>query len=72
MTGAISHHAAKSLIFPLPAPGSVPKRAPIPWNADAPYLGLGLREVDVRSAKAGLFTASSVQEIIQEFPVRRP
>ena len=27
MTGHIAHHAAKSLIFPLPAPGSQPKRA---------------------------------------------
>src|SRR3989454_11624226 len=26
MTGHIAHHAAKSLIFPLPAPGSQPKR----------------------------------------------
>jgi hypothetical protein len=45
MTGHIAHHAAKSLIFPLPAPGSVPKRAPIPWDADAPYRGLGFRDV---------------------------
>ena len=30
MTGHIAHHAAKSLIFPLPAPGSQPKRAPLP------------------------------------------
>jgi len=30
-TGAIAHHAAQSLIFPLPAPLSQPKRAPVPW-----------------------------------------
>ena len=29
MTGHIAHHAAKSLIFPLPAPGSQPKRPPL-------------------------------------------
>ena len=46
MTGHISHHAAKSLMFPLPAPGSAPKRAPLPWNASAPYKGLGFRDVE--------------------------
>jgi hypothetical protein len=38
-TGHIAHHAAKSLIFALPAAGSQPKRATIPWNASAPYSG---------------------------------
>ena len=42
-TGAIAHHAAKSLIFPLPAPGSQPKRAPLPY--DPAKKGLGFREV---------------------------
>jgi len=46
MTGHIAHHAAKSLIFPLPAPGSAPKRQPIPWNAAEPYKGLGFRTVE--------------------------
>jgi Calcineurin-like phosphoesterase len=45
MTGHIAHHAAKSLIFPLPAPGSQPKRAPIPWDAAAPFKGMGWRSV---------------------------
>jgi 3',5'-cyclic AMP phosphodiesterase CpdA len=45
-TGHIAHHAAKSLIFPLPAPGSQPKRTPVPWNTAAPYKGLGFREVE--------------------------
>jgi hypothetical protein len=45
MTGHIAHHSAKSLIFPLPAPGSAPKKAPIPWDADHPYAGLGFRSV---------------------------
>ena len=48
MTGHIAHHAAKSLIFPLPAPGSVPKRVPIAWNAAEPYKGLGFRGVDLK------------------------
>lgn len=53
MTGHIAHHAAKSLIFPLPPPGSQPKRTPVPWNAAEPYKGLGFREVeaDVDDAK---------------------
>jgi hypothetical protein len=46
MTGQIAHHAAKSLIFPLPPPGSQPKRAPVPWDAAHPGRGLGFREAD--------------------------
>lgn len=45
-TGHIAHHSAKSLIFPLPAPGSQAKRAPLPWDPDAPNKGLGFREVE--------------------------
>jgi Calcineurin-like phosphoesterase len=52
MTGHIAHHAAKSLIFPLPAPGSQPKRAPIPWDASAPFKGLGWRSVEAEVKKA--------------------
>lgn len=44
-TGHIHHHAATSLIFPLPAPGSTPKRAPVPWDPARPYLGLGFRQI---------------------------
>jgi len=46
MTGHIAHHAAKGLMFPLPAPMSQPKREPIPWDASQPYRGLGFREVE--------------------------
>ncbi len=46
MTGHIAHHSAKSLIFPLPAPGSQPNRTPLPWDANAPYKGLGFREIE--------------------------
>ena len=53
LTGHIAHHAAKSLIFPLPAPGSVPKKAPIPWNAAKPYDGLGFRTVRTKPGAAG-------------------
>jgi 3',5'-cyclic AMP phosphodiesterase CpdA len=46
-TEHIEHHAARSLIFALPAPGSQPKRAPVPWDTAEPFKGLGYRRVDV-------------------------
>jgi predicted phosphodiesterase len=52
MTGHIAHHAAKSLIFPLPPPGSQPKRAPIPWDAAQPYRGMGFRRIAANPAQA--------------------
>jgi 3',5'-cyclic AMP phosphodiesterase CpdA len=51
MTGHIAHHSAKSLMFPLPAPGSQPKRDPVPWDAAHPYQGLGFRNVEAEVAK---------------------
>jgi hypothetical protein len=48
MTGAIAHHAAMGLMYPLPAPGSVPKKAPLPWDAAHPFRGLGIREVEAQ------------------------
>lgn len=59
MTGHIAHHAAKSLIFPLPPAGSQPKRDPVPWDAAAPFRGLGWRGV---TEQAGL-------PALREFPV---
>jgi hypothetical protein len=61
-TAHIAHHAAKSLIFPLPAPGSQDKRTPLPWDASAPYKGRGFRETE-----AELKTA---EYKITEFPVK--
>ena len=52
MTGHIAHHAAKSLIFPLVAPGSQPKREPVKWDPAQPYKGLGFRSVEAE--KGGL------------------
>ena len=70
MTGHIAHHAAKSLIFPLPAAGSAPKRAPIPWDPAAPYRGLGFREVDEETRKASFFADQVTSERIIEYPVQ--
>ena len=60
-TAHIEHHSAKSLIFPLPAPGSAPKREPLKWDPAQPYRGLGFREVE---AEAG-----PVEYKLTEFPV---
>jgi Icc-related predicted phosphoesterase len=62
-TEHIPHHAAKSLIYPLPAPGSVPKRAPVPWDPTAPYKGLGFRGIDTKTKKS--------EYVITEYPVRK-
>ena len=62
MTGHIAHHSAKSLMFPLPAPMSQPKRDPLPWDASQPYRGLGFREVEAED-KGAKFD-------IKELPVR--
>ncbi|HLK92862.1 MAG TPA: metallophosphoesterase [Polyangia bacterium] len=47
VTGEITHHAARSLIFALPPPGSVPKKVPLAWDPQAPYRGLGYRSVEL-------------------------
>jgi len=49
-TGHIAHHSAKSLIFPLPAPMSQPKREPVAWDPAQPYRGLGFREIEAEDA----------------------
>lgn len=51
-TGHITHHSAKSLIFPLPAPGSQDKRVPLPWDPAMPNKGLGFREVEAEVTEA--------------------
>ncbi|WER48547.1 metallophosphoesterase [Cupriavidus sp. WKF15] len=49
-TGHIAHHAARSLMFPLPPPASQPMRQPVPWDAEHPYRGLGWRQVRTQQA----------------------
>jgi hypothetical protein len=60
-TAHISHHAARSLIFPLPVPGSQERRTPLPWDPAAPGKGLGFREVQA--------DARQHQYLQQEFPL---
>jgi 3',5'-cyclic AMP phosphodiesterase CpdA len=61
MTGKIAHHSAKGLMFALPAPASQPKRLPVPWDASAPYKGLGYREIEAERAP--------VKYDVNEFPI---
>jgi hypothetical protein len=63
LTGHIAHHAARSLMWALPEPGSTPKKAQIPWNAAEPYKGLGFREVEAQVMQA--------RYELKEFPVAR-
>jgi 3',5'-cyclic AMP phosphodiesterase CpdA len=61
MTGNLAHHSAKGLMFALPVAGSQPKRLPVPWDASAPYKGLGFREVDAER--------SPIKYAVTELPV---
>jgi 3',5'-cyclic AMP phosphodiesterase CpdA len=63
MTGHIAHHSAKSLMFPLPAPGSQPKRSPLPWDPAQPYKGLGWRDVEAE--------LKSTEYKINEIPIQK-
>ncbi len=51
-TDHIAFHAAKGLMWAFPPPGSVPKKTPIPWDANQPYKGLGFRGVDAKVKEA--------------------
>ncbi len=50
MTGQIAHHSAMGLMYPLPAPHSVPKKNQIPWDTANPYKGLGYRQIQPKAA----------------------
>jgi 3',5'-cyclic AMP phosphodiesterase CpdA len=62
-TEHIGHHAAHGLMYPLPAPGSQPKRAPVPWDPDHPYNNLGFRSLEAQVAKP--------EYVITEFPLQK-
>jgi hypothetical protein len=63
MTGHIPHHSAKGLMYPLPAPLSLPKKIQLPWDPTAPYKGLGFRSVATKKAKGDY--------AITEYPVEK-
>jgi hypothetical protein len=74
MTGRIAHHAARSLIFPLPAPGAAPKRAPLPWDPASPTHGIGFRGVtpegDAGYHLAELSTAPATSAVAASEPAQ--
>jgi len=47
-TGTTLHASSRALVFPLPAPMSVPEKKPLPWDAAAPDHGLGYRGIVLR------------------------
>ncbi|MBF0553180.1 MAG: metallophosphoesterase [Nitrospirae bacterium] len=61
MTGHIEHHAARGMLFPLPAPGSVPKRVQLPWDSAHPYKGVGYRSATPKTNEYGY--------VLTEFPI---
>jgi heme/copper-type cytochrome/quinol oxidase subunit 2 len=61
LAGGAAFHAAMGTMYPLPAPGSVPKKAPVKWNPDQPYKGLGFRSVLVNS--------DTGEYLLREYPV---
>ncbi len=60
MTAHIAHHAARGMMYPLPAPGSVPKKAPVAWDPSQPYKGLGYRSI----------TSKALEVKLTEFPIQ--
>ena len=62
MTGHIAHHAANGLMYPLPAPLSQPKKAPIPWDPAVPYKNLGVRDIETIKTKD--------EYVITELPIK--
>jgi hypothetical protein len=63
MIGHIPRYAARSLIFPLPAPGPQDGCTPLPWDPAAPNKRLGFREVEAQREGS--------QYEIRELPVTR-
>lgn len=45
-TGNVTHISARSALYPLPAPGAQPKKAPLPWNPADKDHGIGWRMVE--------------------------
>lgn len=63
-TGNIPHYSARSLMFPLPPPGS-PDHLPVPWDAANPYRGLGWRDI---AAKGPARAVEKHEHLLAERP----
>jgi heme/copper-type cytochrome/quinol oxidase subunit 2 len=68
--GTARHLAARGLMYPLPAPGSVPKKAPVAWDSMQPYRGLGYRLITARfDAPEYIITEYAADEPVRVIPV---
>lgn len=47
--GGLVHHSASAMMIPLPPAGTRPERAPVAWDAAAPYKGMGWRTVSAQA-----------------------
>jgi 3',5'-cyclic AMP phosphodiesterase CpdA len=65
-TGTIRHFASRSLVFPLPAPKSRPKREPLPWDATDPTHGLGMRAIHLSAAAVEGEDLGPLGEVLRE------
>ncbi len=63
MTGHINHHSAHGLMWPLPAPGSLPKKIMVPWDPAKPYHDLGWRRVEAKAEKNNY--------VLTEYPIKK-
>lgn len=48
--GSVTHISARSALYPLPTPGSQPKKAPLPWDSTAKDHGIGWRTIAMAGA----------------------
>jgi 3',5'-cyclic AMP phosphodiesterase CpdA len=53
VTGNVTHISARSALYPLPAPGAQPKKAPLPWDPTATDHGIGWRTITAMGAAIG-------------------
>ena len=58
--GNVTHVAARSAMYPLPAPGAAPKKAPLPWDANAADHGIGWREIETGDAALNIDDRATV------------
>ncbi len=63
MTGHIAHHSAHGLMYPLPAPGSQPKLAPVPVDLAKPFNKLGFRSVGAKTRP--------IDYAVTEYPIQK-
>ena len=63
--GKVKNYAARSLIFAFPDPSVTPDKKPLPFNKDAPFRDLGIREVKA-GGKSGPLAIHDVELTLRE------